>query len=105
MAARVLPIISQNNHSIQLIANGIDLWVSMNKSLLEFKKVYLLQYSALPTNTQFTERGVKESGYVTLGRRGEANRSILAIAQGTLLPEAMCAGRAEIESLKNLQGK
>ena len=105
MTTRSLPGVTQNHLSIQLIANGANPWTSSNSTLTDLKNLYLFQYSALPTNTQFIERGVKESGYVTLGRRGEKNRSILAIARGKLLPDAMCAGRAELENLKYLQGK
>jgi len=43
---------------------------------------------------------VKESGYVTLGRRNESNQSILAISRGTLLPEVLAVGRSEIECLE-----
>ena len=63
------------------------------------KEIYLTKYSALPTNTQFAERGMKESGYVTLGRRSEKNRSILAVARAKLRPDALVKGRqlAEVE--------
>ena len=60
--------------------------------ICQFKKTYLLQFSPLPTNTQFTERGVKESGYVSLGRRMEKKRSILAMARGRVLPDALKKG-------------
>ena len=62
------------------------------------------QYSSLPTNTQFTEIGVKESGVVSLGRRGETNRSILSISRGKLIPDALKKGREEID-VQQLQGK
>ena len=53
----------------------------------------------MPSNTQFTERGVKESGYVSLGQRNETNRSILAIACGKTLKETIKKGQEEIEPL------
>ena len=57
----------------------------------------------MPTNTQFVERGVKESGFVTLGRRNETNRSILAISRATIIPEGLLKGRQEInhENIEN----
>ena len=41
---------------------------------------------------------MKESVYASLGRRNEFSPSILAISRGTLLPEALAAGRLEIKS-------
>ena len=37
-----------------------------NPLLVALRNDYLHQYAALSTNTQFVERGVKESGYVQL---------------------------------------
>ena len=69
-----------------------------NPLLVALRDEYLHQYAALPTNTQFVERGVKESGYVTLGRRCESNRTILAIARGKDLPEALANGHQELHN-------
>ena len=38
------------------------------------------------------ERGIKESGYETLGRRSENNHSMLAMAGAINIPDAMVAG-------------
>lgn len=62
--------------------------------LAKLQTQFLDQYAALTTNTQFVERDVKESA---LGRRGEENRTILTIARGKVLPEALLCGRQEID--------
>ena len=113
METRQHDVFQNNQVPIQLIANGIDIWdpKTSHYELLQFKQLYLLNYSALPTNQQFTERGVKESGYVTLGRRGESQRSMIAIARAKLVPDAYKKGRAQIQTegvddkKKQLQGK
>lgn len=77
-----------------MISRGIDIWASHTDPI--YRNIYLLKYAVPPTNTQFTEKGVKESGFVSLGRRGETNRSVLVIARGKILPEALHVGHAEI---------
>ena len=100
MMLRNLPIISKNYPALSLIANGGNIWAaSANQVLKDFRMQYLIEFASFPTNTQFVERGVKESGYVSLGRRGETNRSILAIARGKILPEALQTGRDHINSI------
>ena len=107
-----LPIVRDNKVVLTLIANGVNIW-DKNYTLpfiALFCNTYSNRYSALPTNTQFGERGVKESGYVTLGHRNESSRSVLAISRGKLLHEALAVGRDEIQSteetkIKQLQGK
>ena len=80
---------------LQLIANGHNIWHSDAPTVLtKFRQLYVEQLSALPTNSQFTERGVKESGYVSLGRRSEKYRSTLAIARAKIIPDAMASGNA-----------
>eukprot|EP00957_Ditylum_brightwellii_P193183 14709457-Ditylum_brightwellii.AAC.1 len=59
---------------------------------MEMRQCYLLEYLSLPINTQFVERGIKESGYVSLGRRQEINRYILAAARGKVPHEALQHG-------------
>ena len=105
MQQRNLPVIRENTAAIALIAKGGDIWDDgACEILLSFRNTYLHKYSALPTNTQFTERGVKESGVVSLGRRGETNRSIFSISRGKLVPDALKKGREETTA-KQLQGK
>ena len=102
MYNRSLAIFRNHYAAVTLIAGGIDLWDSSlwtnshKRTLLQFRRVYLYEYCALPTNTHFVERGVKESGYVCLGRQGEHQRSVLAISRGKLLPDATKKGRDEI---------
>ena len=47
---------------------------------------------------------MKESGFVLLGRRGETNRSVLAIARGKIIPDVLKKGHKEIQ-VEQLQGK
>ena len=99
MQQRNLPVVRENGEAIYLIATGGDIWSDdACKVLSAFRTTYLNEYSALPTNTQFTERGVKESGYTSLGRRGEINRSIFAMSRGKIIPEVLKKGRVEIQS-------
>ena len=95
-----LPFVKNNSAAISLVADGCDMWNGSVPALVEFRKNYILCYAVLPTNTQFGERGVKESGYITLGKCNESRRSILAISRGTLLPEALAVGCLEIECLE-----
>ena len=110
---RRLPFIQRNQAALALIMNGGDMWADhVCATLNDFKTIYLHEFVAPPVNTQFVERGVKESDYVALGRRGESNRTILAITRGKILPEELQKGRDNIndESIddskkKQLQGK
>eukprot|EP00957_Ditylum_brightwellii_P129067 9845252-Ditylum_brightwellii.AAC.1 len=49
-----------------------------------------------PINTQFVERGVKESGYVSLGRRNETNRSVMVTAHSGTMVSGLRKGRDDI---------
>ena len=92
------PIYTNNIIPIRLIASGFDIWDhNATTHLLQFADIYRFNISAFPTNSQFTERGVKESGYVTLGRRTKKNRSALAIARAKIIPDAMAAGKKVID--------
>ena len=61
--------------------------------------------SALPSNTQFTERGVKESGYVSLGKRTESTRSLFSTARSTMVKEANIKGKEKMRAEKNTDEK
>ena len=90
-----------NDHTtdIMLISEGTIIWITRIASELKyFRTRYPTEFSALPTNIQFVERSVKESGYVSLGRRNETNRTVLAIARGKILPESLKRGRDKIQS-------
>ena len=102
--------IKENMIIVSMIANGADIWSDGNDELVFFKECYLRKYSSLPTNTIFVERGVKESGYVTLGRRDESTRSLLILARGKVIPEALEIGSMEVNvgndgDKKRCQGK
>ena len=87
-----------NTVQIRLIADGCDIWSAYSlPCLVSFSQMYQTHYAALPANSQFTERGVKESGYVSLGRRSEKNRSVLATAHALVVPDAMSEGREKID--------
>jgi len=100
MDTRWLQCVLHNSDAIRLISSGSNICSSSHGILVAYKNEHIHQYSALPTNTQFTERGVKEYGFVSLGRRCEHNRSILAIARGRILPEELLKGRDILESKK-----
>ena len=92
--------INKNNYLITyIISRGVDIWVSNTDPI--YSNIYLLNYTSPPIHTQFTERGVKESGFVSLGRRGETNHSIFAIAWGKYFPEALYIDRSEINKSSN----
>eukprot|EP00957_Ditylum_brightwellii_P187953 14310126-Ditylum_brightwellii.AAC.1 len=57
-----------------------------------------MKYSALPTNTQFVECGVKDSGYVTLGQRNKMNCSIMAVICSGAIMDVLKQGREEINT-------
>ena len=57
--------------------------------LVSFKNLYMNYYTGLPTNTQYTEQGFKESGYIFLGWQSKKKSSILATALTKLVPDAM----------------
>ena len=82
---------------------------NVTTGLLQFADVYRFNFSSLPTKSQFTERGVKESGYVTAGRRTEKNRSTLVMARAKIIPGAMAAGKKFIArgdgKKRSVQGK
>ena len=59
-ATKILPFVKYNAAAISLVADGRDMWNGSVPALVEFSKIYFLRYAALPTNTQFGERGVKE---------------------------------------------
>ena len=112
MKIRTSRFFTTNIVAIRLIADGRDIWDNTSTKttpLSLFADCYRLNYAALPTNSQFTERGVKESGYVTLGRRSEKNRTVLSTARALLIPNAMSAGNDRIDKgggkKRSLQGK
>ena len=89
---------------------GHDIWANnYDIQVKEFANLYRNEYSALPTNSQFMEWGIKESGYVSLGRRSKKNRSTLAIACARIIPGAMAEGKKLVEKddgkKRSVQGK
>ena len=104
------PFVQENQVAIRLLSQGGNIWTNSTlPPLLQFKHLYQTRYAALPINSQFTKRGVKESSYVTLGRRSEKNRSILSTARAKLVPDAMIKGRSKTEredgEKRGVQGK
>ena len=81
-----------------MIADGYNAWRNAaGNTLASFRQLYLHQFSAFPINSQFTERGVKESGHVSLGRRNETHRSLLAISRAKIMPNALQEYRDDIK--------
>mmetsp|Transcript_11225 Transcript_11225/g.16395 ORF Transcript_11225/g.16395 Transcript_11225/m.16395 type:complete len:173 (+) Transcript_11225:293-811(+) len=71
-----------------MIAYGFNLWSpKVSPSLEKYRALFLKSYASLPTNSQGAERGVKESGYVSLGCQYENQCSTLAITCATLVLE------------------
>ena len=101
MKQRQLPLLRDNVDLFSLLSSGCIFWAeaAISVRLQQLRDIYLYQYSAMPSNTQFTERGVKESGYVSLGWRNETNWSVLDIARGRTLKEALKRGQEEIQPL------
>ena len=104
METRKKPTIQQNQVALVLIANGCNIWEGEyipdqhhNDIPSNYRRLYLYYFAAIPTNTQLTERAVKLSGYVTLGKRDEATRTIFCIARGRLLQDALKSGKLEVE--------
>ena len=97
MQQRQLPLLHNNLDLLPLLSNGCDLWadVPISQRLQQLRDIYLQHYSAMSSNTQFTERGVKESEYVSLGWRNGTNWSVLAIARGNTLKEALKRGQGD----------
>ena len=50
----------------------------------------------VPTNTQFVERSVKESGFVAPGCMYEKNRTILSITHSKTITESLSIGRTMV---------
>ena len=55
------------------------------------------KHAALLSNSHIAERGVKESGYVSLGGQGESSRSVFAIARGTTVLETGMATQQALQ--------
>ena len=64
MQQRQLPLLHNNLDLLPLLSNVCDLWadVPLSRQHQQLRDIYLQRYSAIPSNTQFTERGVKEAG-------------------------------------------
>ena len=57
---------------ITMIKSGLDMWEDThnNSPLGKCQDKFKGEFGGLGSNTQCTERGLKESGYVSLGKRG-----------------------------------
>ena len=75
--------------AIVRIANGEDVWSdSPHPSLLSFKNTFLNRYIPIASNTQMTERGVKEGTLCSTATRGEMTRSVYAVARSGFVERA-----------------
>ena len=84
--------------AVSLIDQVINIWNSSIPSLQDFHNIYVFCHSPLPTNTQFSEQDVKESGYALSSWWNESNQVILAILQGKLLLVVLAVGQQEINT-------
>ena len=85
-----LPFVQEHISEIKMVKAHGDMWSPHHKTsaLGRFKHIFLERLAALPSNSQFCERGVKESSQVSLGKRSEGTRSIVALARGSTIEEA-----------------
>ena len=99
--SRDVPIIKNFDVAVMLIANGCDVWSDQDISaeLTNFRDAFLKLYSAFATNTHSAERAIKESGEVTLAPRTEEFRTILAIARGRMIQDALRCGIVALKKL------
>ena len=101
MSTILILCIQDNDVAVRLLPVVCNMWDDDTTApLYKLKTVFLNEFAAFPTNTQFAERGVKESGYVSLGRRGERNRTIMAIARGKVLPDALQLGQKDLDTIQ-----
>eukprot|EP00957_Ditylum_brightwellii_P081813 6224417-Ditylum_brightwellii.AAC.1 len=99
METQTLQVINNNHVALAFIVHHeSNIWEATQQVLIDFRDIYLQEFSVLPTNTQFVEHGVKESDFISLGNRNETDRSILAIAHGSLVPNAPQQGRDKIQA-------
>ena len=89
--------VKNSRSELLLLANGLDMWdaVQDRGPLGKLRDRFKRKYGGQGSNAQMTERGVKESGYVSLGNRGESTRSIYALARGDTIEEVGVAVRKE----------
>ena len=72
--------------ALQQIARGDDVWHSPH--LVASKMQVQMRYVPIASNTQMTERGVKEGALCSTSDRGEISRSIYAVARSGFCEEA-----------------
>ena len=67
-------MVKEGEAELILIANGLDMWDAgqENTSLGNFRKQFKRKYGGQGSNAQLSERGVKDSATVTLGKRDES---------------------------------
>eukprot|EP00957_Ditylum_brightwellii_P176873 13473046-Ditylum_brightwellii.AAC.2 len=73
-----------------LLAKGANLWeINTVNYFVVLKDVFLYQFLSVPTNTQFVERGTKETDVVALGHREKTGCSLLVTDCAKTLQEKM----------------
>eukprot|EP00957_Ditylum_brightwellii_P133483 10176678-Ditylum_brightwellii.AAC.1 len=100
---QLVDFMRKNYTAVVLIAHGIDMWSSIFPVIMEMRQCYLLVCSSLPDNTKFVERGIKESGSVSLGGRQETNRSLLTVARRKVLHKALQHGKDVFNKETNVE--
>ena len=96
-----IPYVRQHVTELGSMKADANMWSSLrkNSSLGKLQVFFTEQLTALPSNSQFCERGVKESGKVSMGKQSEATCSIVALARSNTIEEAVIHLKAE--KLKN----
>ena len=81
-----------------------DLWrhSALPQNLLEFKKYYLHQMSAMPTTTQMIERMVKLANHCCLGNRNEGTRSMYAVSNHEIVKHTAKKKKKRTMKQKNI---
>lgn len=104
---RQLPAIKDYLPMVRMIAHGSDIWsTNVTSYMASYRDLFLENFSSFPTNNHNVERGVRESGFVTLGNRSESNRSIYVVARGGVIPEGLELGKETVNNHeKKIQGK
>ena len=75
--------------ALQLISSGELIWApSPTPTLLHFRKLFSQRYLPIPSQTQMTERGVKEGKICATASRSEQSRSAFAVARSGVVEKS-----------------
>ena len=100
-----IDIVKNHRAEIFMIKHGMNKWDEKHDSLPlgKFRADFKHMRSSLGSNAQCTKCGVKESVYVSLGKRYKGTRSIIALACGDTAEEAGISFREKNRERKTLK--